>query len=392
MTSDAKTPIPLAIPNLCGNEAVYLQQCVSGNFVSTVGPFVQTFETLVAAATKSPYVVATCSGTSALHLGLNVAGVQRDDLVIIPSYTFIASAHAIKYTGADPWIFDICEEDWGLDPILLEQTLSADCEMIEGIPHHKKTGRKIAALMTVWALGIPCRMDEIIRIGKTYNIPIVVDAAGALGSLYKGRELGELDVACAILSFNGNKIVTSGGGGAVLTRSEAFAEKTRHLATTARLAPSYIHDEIGYNYRMTNLEAAVGCAQIENLPRFLEAKKKANAAYRKILQRFQSLRSFPGRTDDRPNHWLSGLLLPSKDLTDNLAEYLNDNAIDARHCWVPLHLQPKFKDSLQTAQPISENIYQRVLTLPCSTQITDRELDRVVTRTCNGLAQFGGAD
>ncbi len=381
--------IPLAIPNLCGNEAAYLQECVRDNFVSTVGPFVEKFESLIARNTNASYAVATCSGTSALHLALELVGVQADDLVVLPSFTFIASANAIKYTKADPWIFDISKEDWGLDAVLLEKTLESETQIIDGATRHKKTGQRVSAILVVWALAIPPRMDEISRIGKKYNIPVVVDAAGALGSKHKSRNIGELDAACSVLSFNGNKIVTSGGGGAIVTQSEALAKKAKHLSTTARLSPDYIHDEIGYNYRMTNIEAALGCAQIENLPGFILKKKEINAAYGKILQKFQQVEAFPCRSGDTSNYWLSGVLLPSKEVADKMVPYLNDNNIDVRHFWIPVHMQPKYKQYMRTAQTICESIYPRVLVLPSSTQITKDELDYVIDKVCDGLAAFG---
>jgi dTDP-4-amino-4,6-dideoxygalactose transaminase len=215
-----------------------------------------------------------------------------------------------------------------------------------------------------------------------------VDAAGALGSKYKNKNLGELDVACCTLSFNGNKIITSGGGGAVITNSDSFARKIRHLSTTARPTQDYIHDKIGYNYRMTNLEAAVGCAQIENLSNFLQRKQEIADAYKKITHQVSSVHLFPFRKNDNPNHWLCGLLLPSKAMTEKLMVHMLAKGVEVRSFWVPIHLQPLYKDCLKTHQDITEDIYQRILLLPCSTQLTGQEVDYVREAVVQGLSSL----
>ena len=271
--------IPLAIPNLSGNEAKYLAQCVSTNFVSTVGPFVTTFESLAADLEGFPHCVATNTGTSALHVALRALGVEYGDLVIMPSYTFIATANAVRMSGGEPWLFDIDPESWGLDPELLASELARVTEPRDGYPWHKQLGRRVAAVVAVCAAGQPPKLDQITAITSAMEVPLLVDAAGAAGATYKDQSLG-CAVDHAVLSFNGNKTFTAGGGGAFLTRNESVANLARHLSTTARTGKDYSHDMAGFNYRLTNIQAAVGCAQLEQADEFLSRKRAIDATYR----------------------------------------------------------------------------------------------------------------
>jgi hypothetical protein len=259
--------IPLAVPNLAGNEARYLQDCVATNFVSSVGPFVRRFEEMVAAATGAADAVAVSSGTVGLHLALVTAGVGRDDLVILPALTFIASANAIAHCGATPWLLDVSAESWTLDPAALDRTLAAETERRGGRLLHRASGRRVAAVMPVHTLGHPADMDAIAAIAAHHRLAVIADGAAALGATYKGRRPAELGAALTVLSFNGNKTVTAGGGGAVIGTDAGLLGIARHLSTTARVGEAYEHDRVGYNYRMTSLQAAVGCAQMEQLRR-----------------------------------------------------------------------------------------------------------------------------
>ena len=272
--------LALAEPNLSGNEAAYLQECVTSGYVSSVGPFVDRFEAMVADLARSRHAVATTSGTAGLHVALKALGVGPGDLVIVPAYSFIASATAVSQAGAEPWFFDIGADSWTLDPTLLEAVLSVETEWRDGALYHRTRGARVGALMAVHALGHPADMDAIVELATANGLPVLADGAAALGATYKGRPVGELGAQATVFSFNGNKTITAGGGGAVAGNGEALMARIRHLSTTARAADGYRHDEIGFNYRMTNLQAAVGCAQLERLGEFVAAKRRIAACYR----------------------------------------------------------------------------------------------------------------
>ena len=226
--------IPLAVPNLGGNEARYLQECVETNFVSSVGPFVDRFEAMVAEASGASHAVATSSGTTGLHAALTALGVGRDDLVVLPSFTFIASANAISHCGATPWLLDVCGDSWTLDVAQLARVLETQAERRDGDLVHRESGRRVAALMPVYTLGLPAEMEPLVRVAMRHGLPVVADAAAALGARYRGRAVGALGADLSVFSFNGNKTVTAGGGGVVVGEDEALCARVRHLTTTAR--------------------------------------------------------------------------------------------------------------------------------------------------------------
>ena len=376
--------IPLAVPNLVGREAEYLQECITSTFVSTVGPFVGRFEEMVAEASGAKYAVATSAGTTALHAALVASGVRHGDLVIAPSFTFIASVAAIAHCGAQPWLFDVAAGSWTLDPQLLAVTLEAETERAEdGSLRHKATGQRVAAILPVYTLGIPADMDPIVALAERYGLPIVADAAAALGTGYKNRPSGSLGADFTMFSFNGNKTVTAGGGGAIVTDDEAKAKLFRHLTTTARVGADYDHDMVGFNYRMTNLQAAVGCAQMENLDRFLDAKQRIAIAYRDAFSGMEMVEAFPDPDYVRNGHWFSGLVVRS-DYAQHLPALrgrLREAGIDARPFWKPAHLQPPYAASPSTPMPVSDAIWPRVLTLPCSTGLSQADLAKVIEAT-----------
>lgn len=383
--------IPLAVPNLAGREAEYLQECITSTFVSTVGPFVGRFEQMVAEASGARFAVATSAGTTALHAALVASGVRHGDLVIAPSFTFIASVASIAHCGALPWLFDISADSWTLDPVLLERTLAAETERsADGTLRHVPTGRRVAAILPVYTLGIPADMDPIVATAEKYGLPIVADAAAALGTAYKNRPSGALGADFTMFSFNGNKTVTAGGGGAIVTDDEAKAKLFRHLTTTARVGADYDHDMVGFNYRMTNLQAAVGCAQMENLDMFLGAKRRIAHAYRAAFAGFGMVEDFPDPDYLRNGYWFSGIML-----TPEFAHHLpairhrlRDSGIDARPFWKPAHLQPPYAGSPCTAMPVSDAVWPRVLTLPCSTGLTEAEQLRVIDAVSEELGRL----
>ncbi len=371
--------IPLAIPNLSGNEGRYLQDCVETNFVSTVGPFVTRFEEDVAKAAGAKYGVATCSGTAGLHLALTALGVARGDLVILPSFTFIASANAIAHCGAAPWLFDISKESWTLDVELLEKQLHREVERVAGRCVHKRSGRRVAAIMPVYTLGQPADMDGIIGLADEYQLPVVADAAAALGCRYKGMNVGQL-ADLTVFSFNGNKTITSGGGGMVVGDHEELLRLARHLSTTARVGSDYDHDRVGFNYRLTNLQAAVGCAQIERLNEFVNTKRRLDAQYREAFKGCKGIEFFPAPDWAKSACWFTGIAVVEQTLpaVSEICQRLRTMGIGARKFWKPVHLQSPFKAMPQTSMSVSNDIWRRILTLPCSTHLCAEEQSQVV--------------
>lgn len=370
--------IPLAVPNLSGREAEYLQDCVSTNFVSTVGPFVQTFEVMAAELMGFPHAVATNTGTSALHVAMKALGVQRDDLVVLPSYTFVATANAVRMCGAEPWLFDIDEVSWGLDPDLLEAEFGRVTELRDTSLWHKELGRRIAAVVAVCAAGQVPRLKEITELTSTTGIPLLVDAAGAAGAIYQDQGLGSA-VDHAVLSFNGNKTFTAGGGGAFLTQDESVAARVRHLSTTARTAENYAHDMEGFNYRLTNVQAAVGCAQLEQADEFLSRKRAIDAAYRAAWEDTQ-LAPFPYAEWAEGSCWMTGAILPKHGrwTVDEIVKGLAARGVEARGFWKPMHLQPPYASCPRTEMTVTDDLWKRVITLPSSTSLTQEDQNQVI--------------
>ena len=370
--------IPLAVPNLTGRESEYLQECIETTFVSSVGPFVTRFEKMVAEAASGSLAVATSAGTTGLHAALVAVGVRQNDLVVLPSFTFIASANAIAYCGASPWLLDVTAESWTLDPALLAQKLATETHQKNDCLVHKATGRRVAAVMPVYTLGMPADMDAITKIASDYNLPVVADGAAALGATYKKYSSGSLGADLTVYSFNGNKIVTAGGGGAVVGENPELMKLVCHLTTTAKVGEAYHHDRIGFNYRMTNIAAAVGCAQMERLEEFVGVKRKIQKLYNEVLENFPGVGVFPQPDWGEGTRWLSGIIMANVESAEILRCELKENSIDARPFWKPIHLQPMFINSPATAQPVSSEIWSRIVTLPCSTGLKESEQAKVI--------------
>lgn len=370
--------IPLTVPDLSGNEAAYLQRCIESTFVSSIGEFVTDFEAAVAEASGAVAGVATSAGTTALHLALATLRVGRGDLVILPDYTFIASANAISMAGARPWFMDICRDSWTLDPVMLEAALDDQTVERDGVCVHRETGERVAAIMPVHTLGHPADMDAIRIIAQRHSLPIIADAAAALGARYKGRPIGNLaDISC--LSFNGNKTITSGGGGMILCNDKSLIARAQHLNSTARLGTNYLHDEAAFNYRMTNIQAAVGLAQIERLEEFLAAKRRIARAYREALSDAKGVTFFPEAEWAESAHWFSGIVLEDGDRVNEIVADLTKAEIQARAFWLPMHVQPPYKDCPRGGSlSIASDVAPRVLTLPCSTNLSSGDQARVI--------------
>ena len=295
----------LSGPNIAGNEWLYVKDCLDTGWVSSVGSYVDRFEKMCAKFCGTKYAVATSSGTTALHISLLLAGVKRRDYVIVPNITFIASCNSIKYTGADPILVDVNSETWQMDLDILEKFLANETEFSsQKVLQLKKNKRKIRVIMPVHVLGNMCDMDRLMSISEKYNLTVIEDSTEALGSFYKGKHAGSFGLF-GTLSFNGNKIITTGGGGMILTNDEKLAKKAKHLTTQAKSDPfEYVHDEIGYNYRLTNIASALGVAQMELLPAFIKRKHEIDAYYKKSLHSFGDIEFQKVSDDVNPNFWL----------------------------------------------------------------------------------------
>lgn len=372
--------IPLAVPNLSGNEKKYLDNCIDTTFVSSVGEYVNKFEDMVAEATGSNFAVATSCGTNGLHVALTAVGVNANDLVIIPSFTFIATANAIHQCGAMPWMMEIEESKWCLNPDLLCSELKNSCvRSAKGLLIHKATGKRVAAIMPVYTLGNIPNMSLIKSVADEYGLPVVADAACAIGAEYANAPFGTL-TDLSVLSFNGNKTVTCGGGGAVVGCCKELLDHVRHLTTTARVWPDYDFDEPGFNYRMTNIQAAVGVAQMEKMILFVRRKKYIRKHYEMglALLKDKGFGLFP--TTEGSSCWFSGIILPEgSNLNDTkkISLCLKEAGIDARPFWKPIHLQKPYANCPRTDMRYTDSLWQRILTLPCSTGISDDELIKV---------------
>jgi perosamine synthetase len=372
--------IPNAVPHLAGNEWKYLKECLDTNWVSSVGPFVDRFEREVAAYVGVPHAVATVNGTAALHVALLAAGVKPDDEVLVPALTFIATANAVSYCGAQPVFLDSEEVSWGLDAGKLADFLSRECAVKDGQVVNRGTGRVVRAVLPVHLYGHPFDVDAVLEVAGRYPLTVVEDAAEALGARYRGRAVG-CDGLVSCLSFNGNKIITTGGGGMVLTRDEKVAARVRRLTTQARTdAIEYIHEETGYNYRLTNLQAALGVAQLEQLDGFVEAKRATAAHYGDLLSGVPGVTVFIEAAWARSAYWMASVLLDERRCPDvrGLLRGLNEAGIGARPLWRPLNSQPVFKAVQAYKVEIAARLYDRGLSLPCSVSITPGEREVVV--------------
>lgn len=370
--------LPLAIPDLSGNEARYLQECVATGFVSSVGPFVGRFEEMIAKAAGVKQAVVTTSGTVGLHLALVSAGVKPGDLVIIPSFTFIASANAVSHCGASPWIFDVCADSWNLDAQQVAQALAQETTQVDGVCLHNATNRPVTALMPVHTLGLAADMDGLKAVAQKHGLKLIADAACALGALYKGQPISAAGADLSVFSFNGNKTITSGGGGAIVGNNKDMLDLARHLSTTARKGPGYDHDKVGYNYRMTNLQAAVGCAQMERLDIFLKAKRRIRAAYDNAFADIKGVTAFPGGSGDESACWLSGVVTKDSNVAEKIRENLRAADIEAKPFWKPIHLQTPYRDAPKSAQNVSGALWDKIVTLPSSSNLTLTEQEKVI--------------
>ncbi len=363
---------PLHEPAFGGKEWDYVKSCLDSGWVSSAGAFVGRFERQICAATGSEQAVATVNGTAALHLCLLAAGVRPGDEVIVPALTFVATANAVSYCSATPHFADSAEATLGLDPQRLAAHLTAVGERRAGGLHNRDSGRRIAAVLVTHVLGHPADLDPLRSLCADFDLPLIEDAAEALGSTYKGSHVGRHGLLAA-LSFNGNKVLTTGGGGAVITDDEALAARVEHLSTTAK-APHpwrYDHDAVGYNYRMPNINAALGCAQLEQLAGLLDAKRELAARYAAALAGVEGLRCFTEPAFARSNHWLNAVLLDAGDaaVRDELLKALHAEGILARPAWTLMHRLPAYAEAPRADLPVAEDIERRLICLPSSASL-----------------------
>jgi len=336
--------IPLHRPVFEGNERQYLIDCIDSNFVSSVGEKVTEFEEKVAEFTGSKYAVATVNGTAALHVAIELAGVKPGDEVISQALTFIATCNAISYAGAKPLFVDVDVDTMGLSPVALKRFLEENTEKRTNGTFNKTSGKKISACIPMHTFGFPCRIAEIAEICADWDIALVEDAAESLGSYVGGRHTGTF-ASMATLSFNGNKVITTGGGGMIITDDSELAKRAKHITTTAKVPHPYefVHDEIGYNYRMPNLNAALGCAQMERLDEFLTAKAQVADQWDTFFNKKDT--NFVKAIDgNKANHWLNAIILDSREVRDEFLKITNDNNVMTRPIWTLMSKLPMFKD------------------------------------------------
>jgi perosamine synthetase len=370
---------PLHEPRFLGNEQAYVQDCIASTFVSSVGYYVGRFEEMLVDITGCRRAVATVNGTTALQLCLQVAGVQRDDEVLMPSLSFVATANAAHYLGAIPHFLDNEEVTLGINAEAARDWLNHTTDRSLGYLRNKNTGRRISAIVPMHAFGHPSDMDGLVSLANDFQLVLVEDAAESLGSCYKGQHTGTMGKVGS-LSFNGNKIVTCGGGGALLTNDIALADHAKHLSTTAKRphAWEYIHDEVGYNFRMPNLNAALGCAQLEQLSKFVESKNKLTHAYASAIERqfgflrndsvAQPVQLLQAPNDNHCNYWLQTILLhPSvENQRDEILAATNAAGFSTRPAWNPLHTLAPYTTAPRAPLSVAESLCRRIINIPSS--------------------------
>jgi aminotransferase in exopolysaccharide biosynthesis len=362
--------IPLHKPIFTGNERKYVVETIDSTFVSSVGEYVNRFEEMMCHLTGTSYAVALVNGTNALHLSLLMVGVEKGDEVISQSLTFIATCNAISYIGAHPLFLDIDKDSIGLSPNAVKTYLEQNAEIkSDGFTYNKITGRRIKACVPMHTFGLPCRIDEIVKICNAWNITLVEDAAESIGSYYKGQHTGTIG-KIGVFSFNGNKTITSGGGGALVTNDEAIAKKAKHLTTQAKVQHpwEFIHDDIGYNYRMPNLNAALACAQLEQLPKFIENKRELAAIYHAKFEEL-NISYCKELSNAKANYWLNAILLHNREERDAFLTYMNNNGVMSRPAWELLHRLPMFKNTPKGVLENSEWIADRLVNIPSSVRL-----------------------
>jgi len=390
MPATSSERIPLAEPVLLGNARRYLLECLDTNFVSSIGPFVERFECEFAERVGSRYAVACASGTAAIHVSMRLLDIGPGDDVIVPTLTFVASANPVRYEGANPILVDVEHRTWNLDPDLV----------VEEIERRARLGlRQVRAVEVVHILGRPAEIGKLAEACERHGVALIEDAAESLGAIYvepplSGRSVGTIG-AIGCFSFNGNKVITAGGGGMMVTDDEALARRAKHLTTQARLPGlEYDHDEIGYNYRLTNLAAALGLSQLEELSTLLARKRAIAERYDRELIGIAGIQTPTHQNGAQPSHWLYTVLIDERAFGLGWRDVhlaLREAAIDTRPIWAPLHLMRPYRDAtLLGSGAVAESIFHQALSLPCSANLLEAQQDRVIA-AIRSLAQTAGA-
>jgi perosamine synthetase len=359
-------------PHFSGNEWKYIKDCIDSGWVSSVGRYVEQFEQQLADFSGVRRAVAVVNGTAALHIALKVVGVRENDEVIVPALTFVATANAVTYCGAIPHFVDSEERTLGLDPYKLEQYLKDITIIQDEFCLNKHTGRKIKAVVPMHTFGHPVDLEPLVEVCEKYKLVLVEDAAEALGSYYKGKHIGSFGKVAAV-SFNGNKIITTGGGGAILTNDEELANYAKHLTTTAKVSHpwEFIHDHIGYNYRLPNLNAAIGCAQLEQLDKFIGMKRELASKYKQVLESVDGVTFFEEPEFAKSNYWLNAIILDDEFMheRDRILQVLNDEGIMCRPVWKPLHQLDMYQACPRMDLSTAEKLASSIINIPSSAKL-----------------------
>lgn len=361
-----KSFVPLHEPTFNEKEVKYVTDCIHTGWVSSVGKYVDEFEKRLSEYTGVKRAVAVVNGTAALHVALKIAGVKASDEVFMPALTFIATANATTYLHAVPHFVDVSEQTLGLDPIKLEEHIREIGEMKNGHLHNKHTGRIIRAVVPMYTFGHPVNLEKLMDVCERYSLILVEDAAESLGTYYKGKHTGGFGIVGA-LSFNGNKIMTTGGGGAILTNDDNLANYAKHITTTAKVPHrwEYRHDEVGFNYRMPNINAALGCAQIEKLDDFLVSKRKLTKSYQKLFEQIDGVELFTEPSFGTSNYWLQTLILdPKKHNRNVVLDVLNQEGVMTRPIWTPMHELIPYKGCPKADLSVTSELNKRVINIP----------------------------
>jgi len=362
--------VPLAVPKFVGNEKKYLNECIDTTFVSSVGKFVDRFEEDMARYTGAKRAVVCVSGTNALHMALMLVGVERDDEVLTQALTFIATCNALSYIGAHPVFLDVDETTMGLSPEAVKEWLAKNAEVRDGVCYNKRTGRRVKACVPMHTFGHPVRIEELKAVCEEYHIDLVEDAAESIGSLYKGKHTGTFGKVGA-LSFNGNKTITTGGGGMLLFNDEELGEYAKHLTTQAKVPHrwEFRHDHIGYNYRMPNINAALGCAQMEHLDEFVANKRATAERYKEYFAQIEGVEFFVEPENTRSNYWLNAVLLPNREEQQAFLQYTNDNGVMTRPIWELMNRLPMFENCETDHLTNTRMFADRVVNIPSSVRL-----------------------
>lgn len=366
-----QNPVPLHAPVFLGNEKKYLLDCIDSTFVSYVGKYVTKFEEMTAKFIGTNYAVAVVNGTAALQVALQVSGVEKGDEVITQPLTFVATANAISHCGAMPVFVDVDIDTMGMSPEKLNNWLTKNTkyDKVKKKTINLSTNQPISAIVPMHTFGFPCRIDEIIEIANKYNIPVIEDSAESLGSYYKGRHTGTFGLA-GILSYNGNKTITAGGGGMIITNDEEFAQRAKHITTTAKLPNRYefVHDQIAFNYRLTNINAALGVAQMEQIEKYLENKEETAKKYREYFEK-NEIKFFGDLVNTKSNFWLNSILFNTLVERNNFLEYTNNNGVKTRPIWRLMNKLSMYRDCQTGSLDNAEWFEERVVNLPSGVRV-----------------------